>query len=182
MLEGIKLWAQHKDDPFRPSVLLHPRLFDISQIDKFASIAGGSLFADFRSPAGMILYNSRRHDIQSRAVRLTDGSFSFRTFSMVIAVNGACRNNRHPAARASYSVHFDSNSFRNLKGFLPHLEHQTNQAAVIYAATEALEAAAFHVQVTSTSDEHLHLIILRTDSAYLVNSISQHICKWVNYG
>jgi ribonuclease HI len=45
-----------------------------------------------------------------------------------------------------------------------------------------LESVTFEVEARVSTDEPIRLIIVRADSAYLVNSISQYIYKWVNSG
>ena len=95
--------------------------------------------------------------------------------TMVISIDGACRaNGDHAIARASCGVYFDANSPFNSQACLQDTSRQTNQLAEIIAATRALN----RVENILTSKSSINHVILVTDSAYLANSISQHVYAW----
>ncbi|KAJ9602157.1 hypothetical protein H2200_013277 [Cladophialophora chaetospira] len=98
--------------------------------------------------------------------------------TIVIAIDGACRGNGSPGARASYGLYFGPDSPRNDYGCLEASASHTNQAAEIRAAIEAINAAQRIMYKQGFRRDPTNLIVLQTDSSYLVHSIDRHIYKW----
>lgn len=95
---------------------------------------------------------------------------------IIIAVDGACRDNGSPNARAAYGVYFNIESQFNSAGLLKE-GPMTNQRAEISAA---IEACALCVQMLTTPNfsQEIKQIVIKSDSAYLVDSMVTHVQKW----
>ena len=98
--------------------------------------------------------------------------------SMVIAIDGACRANGTPRAKAAYGLYFGPGSSMNTQACLPSTASQTSQAAEIQAAIEALDLA----QGVTDDNPSIMNIVLMTDSSYLVKSMTEYVWKWVDNG
>ncbi|KAK8088280.1 Ribonuclease H1 [Apiospora hydei] len=130
------------------------------------------------------------------------GLHAYHLDSLVIAIDGACPGNgSHKATRSGGGIYFgdgmgtDSTRSDYQQNFafsvpdhadLPH----TSQRAELYAAAGALLKARHYVEkggqypcgdkcATPCTVKH---IVLKTDSAYLVNGITNHINKWETNG
>jgi ribonuclease HI len=95
---------------------------------------------------------------------------------IIIAIDGACRENGRPNARAAYGVYFNIDSKFNRAGLLDE-GPMTNQRAEI---TAAIEACKLCHQLLNTPDllQEIEQIVIKSDSAYLVNSMVTHVEKW----
>lgn len=93
-------------------------------------------------------------------------------------IDGACPGNGSERARGAFGVYFGRQSPYNVSGTLPPDEPQTSQRAELMAAIMALE------QIRECSLEHrsINNYIIVTDSAYLVNSITEYIFRWKQNG
>ena len=98
--------------------------------------------------------------------------------SMVISIDGACRGNGTPRARAAWGVHFDENSPYNCQGRVPDGCRQTSQYALIFAAMKALERA----ETVMAGKPWIKHVVLVTDSSYLALSMSKYIYDWQENG
>jgi ribonuclease HI len=110
----------------------------------------------------------------------SDGGKGF----FVVAVDGACPGNGPSNGIAFNGIYFSPSPF-NDHGHLLVGTPQTNQHAEIYAAIKAMKKVTEFVASDKAKNLHLvadHKLIVMTDSAYLVNSISKHIFTWVNNG
>ncbi|KAM0701255.1 hypothetical protein Q7P35_011616 [Cladosporium inversicolor] len=95
---------------------------------------------------------------------------------IVIAVDGACRDNGHPCARAAYGVYFNMGSNYNSAGLLDE-GPMTNQRAEITAALEACKIC-YEILTTPDLDQEIRQIVIKSDSVYLVNSMVEWVEKW----
>jgi ribonuclease HI len=92
-------------------------------------------------------------------------------------VDGACSGNGEPWAKAGYGVYIGPNSRHNCSGTLPDDELHTSQRAEITAALRALDQIDEIKEHTS-----INSFIIASDSAYLVNSVTDYIFKWRENG
>ena len=95
---------------------------------------------------------------------------------IIIAVDGACRDNGSPNARAAYGVYFNIDSKFNSAGLFEE-GPMTNQRAEISAA---IEACMLCIRMLSTPnfDQEIKQIVIKSDSTYLVDSMVTHVAKW----
>lgn len=105
--------------------------------------------------------------------------------SFIVAVDGACRNNGQPSARASVGVFFRDNSKWNKSEVLP-LRDTTSQRAELCAALRALQTihnfVAHEWQHSITTGKALKRVIVKSDSNYLVQGMTEWITKWLGNG
>ena len=102
--------------------------------------------------------------------------------AIVIATDGACRNNGRPDAIASCGVFFNVDSYHN-KAFKVHDRRPTSQRAELRAAIYAL--GSFTKMFTSGYVEnkgYVTEVIIKSDSAYLVNGMTSWIIAWRQNG
>lgn len=95
--------------------------------------------------------------------------------SLVVSIDGACRGNGTPTARASYGVYFGPDSPFNSFGLLPSSVPQTSTRAEIDALKQALDIIC---KITN-EDLKLTQIKIATDSSFLVDAMSQWIETWI---
>ncbi|KAI9649927.1 hypothetical protein NHQ30_002512 [Ciborinia camelliae] len=108
----------------------------------------------------------------------------FHVKSRVIFVDGACRGNGQEGARAAFGVYFGDKAPDNDSGFVDRHLPQTNQVAELFAAIMALDTVMKDLdkdiknRVVGTQGRQLCSILIITDSAYVVDGISEWIYKW----
>jgi ribonuclease HI len=95
--------------------------------------------------------------------------------SIVVFIDGACRDNGHPTARASYGVYFGPNSPHNTCGLL----HQSLPQTSIRAEIEAFSKALAIVREITDVDLKLSHIKFATDSIFLVDAMSRWMERWI---
>jgi len=93
-------------------------------------------------------------------------------------IDGACRGNGTPSARGAYGVYFGNGSPFNCSGTVPLNEPQTSQRAEIRSALAALD----QIEAVNARHPEFELFIVASDSAYLVNSITDYIQTWKQNG
>jgi ribonuclease HI len=95
--------------------------------------------------------------------------------SLVVFIDGACRGNGTPSARASYGVYFGPDSPHNTYGMLPKSLPQTSTRAEIEALSQALDI------ICQITDEDLLLseIKIVADSSFLVNAMGRWMEGWI---
>jgi ribonuclease HI len=98
--------------------------------------------------------------------------------SLVVRIDGACRGNGTPAAKASYGVYFGPGSSYNTYGLLPSSAPQTSMRAEIEALKQALRVIC---EITD-KDYQLMYIKIATDSSFLVNAMSRWMERWIEDG
>ena len=100
--------------------------------------------------------------------------------SIVISIDGASRGNHSLdiASRASYGIYFGNNSPHNRYGCLSAQLPQTSSRAEIEAAVQAVEMVA-NLDLTG---QRTTKVIVKTDSDYLHQSMTDWIWKWMTTG
>ena len=105
--------------------------------------------------------------------------------SFIVAVDGACRNNGEPDAKAALGVFFREGSRWNKSELLP-VRDTTSQRAELCAALRALQTindfVAHEWQHSITSNQKLNRVIVKSDSNYLVQGMTEWIFKWLDNG
>ena len=127
-------------------------------------------------PADLVVYNSEKQvsQLQFQAAGANQ-PITRDEFTLVVYIDGACRDNGNSNARASYGVYFGPNSAYNTNGLLQAEAPQTSTRAEI----EALAAAIEVIKRLCKDDMKLQQIKIATDSAYLVDAMSLHIEGWI---
>jgi ribonuclease HI len=105
-----------------------------------------------------------------------DGGFFHDIIGLYI--DGACLANGTPWAKAGVGVYFGPRSQYNNSQQCPKSWTHTSQRAELYAAITALEIIDDHIASSTTIDT----FVIVSDSAYLVNSITNYIYRWQNNG
>lgn len=116
------------------------------------------------------------------------GRRSLHLDSLVVAVDGACPNNgKGTADKSAYGVFFGPNSPMNMAGRVIEgpVDFHTSQRAELTAAFLAIEASRQYIDHGGQWEcdncpepcAVTHLVI-KSDSAYLVNGITTHVNKW----
>lgn len=98
--------------------------------------------------------------------------------AIIIATDGACRNNGYPDAEAACGIFCNVNSNNN-KFFKLTDARPTSQRAELFAAVHALRTAR-NMFANGNLNRHLSEVVIKTDSAYLVNSMTSYVIKWRN--
>ncbi|KAK0663070.1 Ribonuclease H [Lasiodiplodia hormozganensis] len=107
--------------------------------------------------------------------------------SLMVSVDGACRRSGTPVAHAAIGVFFRSGSPYNqtaiyLGGEVKH----TKQRAELYAGIKALEIVEDLLYGPEMADlealDDLELVVIKTDSEYLVKGITERINIWNSNG
>jgi ribonuclease HI len=102
--------------------------------------------------------------------------------AIIIATDGACRNNGRADAVAGCGVFFGINSMHN-HAFNLAGARQTSQRAELSAAIYALSKIRnMAANGGLTNEGCLDEIIIKTDSSYVVNGMTNWIRKWRNNG
>tara|TARA_R110002060_G_scaffold65521_2_gene74494 strand:+ start:639 stop:1217 length:579 start_codon:yes stop_codon:yes gene_type:complete len=96
--------------------------------------------------------------------------------TLMVSIHGACKGNGTANPQASWSVYFGNNSNRNECGLLPDPKHErhTSQSAPLYAAKRAIEI----VEDSTFKPLGIETLVIKTHSAYLVESLSRDVWQW----
>ncbi|CZR35881.1 uncharacterized protein FPRO_03859 [Fusarium proliferatum ET1] len=94
-----------------------------------------------------------------------------------IAVDGACRGNGTPNAKAAIGVFFGETSPFN-RSLLLRQVPVTNQIAELNAGIAALEQALEILRSEVLGEDSLHKVIIKADSEYLVKGMTEWVFKW----
>jgi ribonuclease HI len=126
----------------------------------------------------LIVYNPHKEVRQLREMNPYTGQMSVDSRTVVVSIDGACRGNGTPSARAAWGVYFGPQSMLNASDALDATLPQTSTRAEIEALSQALDIIRYNV-----SDDHslVHYHI-RTDSSYLVKTFSSWIHNWIENG
>ena len=129
--------------------------------------------------------SNRRFDEHKYGITaITDAASGLRRLesdpqSVVVAIGGSCKENGFPTARSAYGVFFSHNAHDlNKSGEVPSPAPQTSNYCELYATMQALEI----VHQLIIAGEDLTHVIVKSDSSYLVEGLSEHIWKWALYG
>jgi ribonuclease HI len=126
-------------------------------------------------PSDLLIPNAKGTFYNFRASTRVGGGFVPDMIGLYI--DGACASNGSPNARAGIGIHFGPNSVHNFSSRLPETSLQTSQCAELYAALVAL------VQIQHVAGHtFIDNVVLVTDSAYLVDSITDYIFRWKQNG
>ncbi|TDZ13686.1 Ribonuclease H1 [Colletotrichum spinosum] len=96
----------------------------------------------------------------------------------VVYIDGACRNNGSPSARASWAVYFGPGSRYNRSGLLHYSQPQTSSRAEVEALSQALHV----IRSFPYEDIVLSKIKIATDSKYLAYAMCFWIKNWIKHG
>ncbi|MCJ1399504.1 hypothetical protein MMC11_002706 [Xylographa trunciseda] len=101
--------------------------------------------------------------------------------SIFVAIDGACRGNGTPDARAAIGVYFAESSLYNISMTIP--EHQaTNQVSELVACWMALRSLVSITTAgknfTEESDHPISQVVIKADSEYVVKGMTEWIVKW----
>jgi ribonuclease HI len=119
-------------------------------------------------PAKLLKYNKEKQFNQlqgSNMARRNEPRLSKPT--LVVHIDGACRNSGKENARAAFGVYFGPNSKYNLSGLLDPSLPQTSDRAEIEALTQALRA----IKQIADNDYSVSEVKIANDSRYLTDGI-----------
>jgi ribonuclease HI len=126
-------------------------------------------------PDELLKYNEQRqfHQLQgSTAVKPKEPMLE--KSSLVVHINGACRNNGKPDARAAYGVYFGPDSKYNSSGLLDASLPQTSTRAEIEGLVQAIKT----IKRITEKDMKITDVKIATDSQYLVDAVSIWMSDW----
>lgn len=99
---------------------------------------------------------------------------------IVIAVDGACKGNGTPNARAAVGV-FVSKTSKYNKSVLLAEPNTTNQVAELRAGILALDQA-MEIRAKGLGEKQLRMVVIKADSEYLVKGMTEWVFKWETNG
>lgn len=113
--------------------------------------------------------------------------------TVVIAVDGACRGNGRPDAECGIGIFFHHNNWDWNRAETLSKDFRTNQQAELAAGLEALRSAmrirrhnkdivGYHEYRRRGPTWRLRRVVIKADSAYLVNAMTDWIFKWKDNG
>ena len=97
-----------------------------------------------------------------------------------IYTDGACSSNGTTAGRAGIGIFHATNDSRNVSARLPGM-HQTNQRAELFAVLKALEQL-YHQILDRTQSPTSRRVVIRTDSNYVIQAITDWSQRWERNG
>ncbi|KAL4907005.1 hypothetical protein BDW74DRAFT_150129 [Aspergillus multicolor] len=103
---------------------------------------------------------------------------------IVIAFDGGCWNNGKPGALSSIGVYVGDSSQYNLACTLGQHDQHTSQRAELEACRQAL-LAAIGIRsswVSTEPNNKLSVVILKSDSEYVVRGVTEWLPKWKKNG
>ncbi|CAM6121837.1 unnamed protein product [Calypogeia fissa] len=136
---------------------------------------------DNRPPVPSDLVCEDRYRDGSRlpvGVRASFSRVSVVGWPVAIFIDGACRGNGQPGARAAFGIYTARNSPYNKYGVLPDRARHTNQVAEIYAAQQAVDI----ILNSPNWEAWQNGVVLVTDSHYLFQSMTSYIYNWFKNG
>jgi ribonuclease HI len=108
------------------------------------------------------------------------GRLAAHTDCIVIAVDGACRNNGTAEATAAAGVFVGDESEYN-DSFILKASKPTNQMAELRAGIRGLEQALV-IRSNGIEGGELHQVVIKADSEYLVKGMTEWVFKWEENG
>lgn len=123
----------------------------------------------------LVTYDTSKHISNLRMKLAGRPQIVTQSGTMVVYIDGACRGNGTPSARASYGVFFGPNSPHNAYGLLASNLPQTSTRAEIESFIQALDI----VRRITDADYGLSKIIIATDSIFLVNAMTEWVQTWI---
>lgn len=125
--------------------------------------------------AQLITYSAEKQVSQLQILHPRTQAIEVDKMSMVVSIDGACRDNGTPTARASWGVFFGPGSRFNSSGRLSPSCPQTSSRAEIEALSQAIDA----IRGISHGDLTLQEIKIRSDSEYLCQAMSMWVEEWI---
>ncbi|KAI3336982.1 ribonuclease H-like protein [Xylariaceae sp. AK1471] len=126
----------------------------------------------------LITYNTAKQVSQLQIRHPRTNAIELDVHTLVIGIDGACRDNGKPTASASWGVFVGPGSRHNASGRLEAHLPQTSSRAEIEALSHALDT----VRNIAASDYSLMHVKVVSDSEYLVNAMSKWIEGWIENG
>ncbi|KAK5993979.1 Ribonuclease H1 [Cladobotryum mycophilum] len=123
----------------------------------------------------LVVYNPSKHVSQLQVMHPRTGALELDRLTVVVSIDGACRGNGTPSARAAWGVYFGPQSPLNASGLLAPSLPQTSTRAEI----EALSQALLIIRESVSEDVSLQEIRIISDSQFLVKAMSVWIEDWV---
>ena len=134
---------------------------------------------DFHRLFSLEGFGIRNPELSNWVYENADGTFRYLQghHALVVSVDGACAGNGKPWAKGGYGVYFGPNSEYNVSNPLKEHHPQTSQRAELTACLVALNQIE-RIAGNHTFSPPLNMFIIVSDSAYLVNSLTNYIDKW----
>jgi ribonuclease HI len=126
----------------------------------------------------LIIYNTEKQVSQLQILHPRTMKVELERLTLVVWIDGACRNNGKPSAKASWGAYFGPHSRYNDCSRLASNMPQTSSRAEIEALSKALDI----IQEITAEDMSLQQILIVSDSEYLVRSMSEWITRWIENG
>ncbi|KAL1626146.1 hypothetical protein SLS54_002980 [Diplodia seriata] len=126
----------------------------------------------------LIVYNDEKQVSQLQMTNMRQPQPYRDENTVVIRIDGACRGNGTPAAKASYGIYVGPNSRYNTHGLLPASLPQTSTRAEVEALHHSLDV----IDNITKQDFKLSRIKVASDSDFLVKAMSQWIEGWIENG
>lgn len=102
--------------------------------------------------------------------------------SIIIATDGACKSNGRSDSAVGCGVFFGTNSVHNMSFCFPE-NGITKRRAELHACVYALQKVRDMIaNGESNNGEYISQVIIKTDSAYVVNSMTDWVAQWRNNG
>lgn len=125
--------------------------------------------------AQLITYSAEKQVSQLQMLHPRTQAIEVDKLSLVVSIDGACRDNGTPTARASWGVFFGPGSRFNSSGRLSPSCPQTSSRAEIEALSWAIDA----IRGITHGDMTLQEIKIRSDSEYLCQAMSMWVGGWI---
>jgi ribonuclease HI len=130
-------------------------------------------------PSQLLKYNEEKQFNQLQGSNVyRRNEISLQDMTLVVHIDGACRNNGKADARAAFGVYFGPNSKYNTFGLLDSSLPQTSNRAEIEALVQAIKV----LKLITANDIKVQDIKIATDSEYLANAIALWMDGWKEDG
>ncbi len=126
----------------------------------------------------LIVYNPAKQVSQFQFLHPRTNTLELDELTLVLWIDGACRDNGKPSARASWGVYFGPGSRYNARGRLPPEFSQTSFRAEIEALSQALDI----VRGITDGDMRLQEVRILSDSNQIVNAMTIFMQNWILNG
>jgi ribonuclease HI len=132
-----------------------------------------------RVPADqLITYDAEKQVSQLQLLPPRTQAIVLDPLTLVVRIDGACRDNGKPSARAAWGVYLGPNSRYNASGRVPADVAQTSSRAEIEALTQAMDIIAR----IGAEQFPLHILHIVSDSEYLVKGMAVWMPDWIGNG
>lgn len=141
------------------------RLFDVRCSPMHRNVPKGDL----------VVYTPSKNVRQLQVKHPRTGAIELDKLTAVISIDGACRGNGTPSARAAWGVYFGPGSPYNANGLLDPGAPQTSTRAEIEALSQAARIIREEIAPTFSVLE----FYIMSDSSFLVSAMSEWIGGWI---